>query len=827
MKKQKRTNFQTLLLPLILIFLFTTGFSPKPVAIPVTQTDTVNAVSGGITYLGTQINEDGGVRWFDDSSSVAATIRVVQALAAAGVEQDYLQSDTGNAPINYLETAGMDWVNQEETDSPAFSVARAGQLLTAIAAANQNPHQFGIDMIDLVYPVVASFDPNTGVYGSAAPENVTDQVWAMLGLSANAFSIPSEAATWLMAAQLEDGSWDDGYGSYLDTTPLAVMALIASGNVVVDAPEIQSAMSYLAESQQPDGGWQSEWDTTTNANTTAVIYQAISSLGQSSVDETWQKPDGDPITALLAIQQENGAIGGDYANAYSTADAIVALSGQNLFDLGYLIDASQSFNYIMSQQAEDGGWGSVGQTLDIILALQAAGWDPTTVTHSDNTPFDYVAQNIAEYLANGPDAIGKAIQGVTAAGLDPTNFADLDLVAALNETYDETESAFGMADNTWHQALAILGLNAAGEPIPSEVVDTLLGLQQEDGGWEYSAGFGSWPDNTALAVQALLAAGVTADNTAVQSGLTYLQNTLVETGGWGDSSTTAYGTMALNALGIVNSEWKNDAGLTPLAELFTYQKQNGALVYNWEYSDDSLMSTASALLALFGEDLIVSPNDTDIAYAGLVIDPGEEEATTLCVPIEGESISGMDLLSTSGIAYSAPEGFVESIMDISNPDGGTSYWSYWQWNGNSWTFSNSGAGDSVVQAGSVEAWHFTSWEAFPSLAPDVIPDLSTMCETSVLKNYAEQPFLSYSDLYGFDSSESITYVPVVVEETEETTAVPAETSEPTEENLPNESTTPEETENAEERSPLPFYLIGVVAVIVLVVVLLILSKKHK
>ena len=86
------------------------------------------------------------------------------------------------------------------------------------------------------------------------------------------------------------------------------------------------------------------------------------------------------------------------------------------------------------------------------LPLQAAGWDPKTVTLSENTPFDFIEENLAEYIENGPDAIGKTILGVTAAGFDPTAFADVDLVAALNATYDETTSAFGMADNTWHQA---------------------------------------------------------------------------------------------------------------------------------------------------------------------------------------------------------------------------------------------------------------------------------------------------------------------------------------------------------------------------------------
>ena len=820
MKKQKQTIPQFLLLPLILIFLFTTGFTPKPVPAPVPQTDAVEAVPAGITYLGTQINDDGGIRWFDDSSSPAATIRVVQALAAAGVEQDFLQSDTGNTPIDFLETAGVDWINQQETDSPAFSVARAGQLLTAVAAANKNPEQFGVAETDLIYPIVASYDPNAGAYGSAVPENVTDQVWAMLGLAANAFSVPSEASIWLAAAQLEDGSWDDGYGSYLDMTPLAVMALIASGDIAVDAPEIQSAMTFLAENQQADSGWQTEWDTTTNANTTAVILQAISSLGQSPADETWQEVDGNPETALLAIQQESGAIGGDYANAFSTADAIVALSGQDLFDLGYLIDASQSFDYIISQQADDGGWGSVGQTIDIILALQAAGWDSKTVTQSESTPFDFVEENFAEYIESGPDAIGKTILGVTAAGFDPTAFADVDLVAALNATYDETTSAFGIADNTWHQALAILGLNAAGEAIPSEVVDSLLGLQQEDGGWEYSAGFGSWPDNTALAVQALLAAGETADNTAVQNGLGYLQSMVSMTGGWGDSSTTAYAIMALNALGISNDSWSNEAGLTPLSELFTFQKTSGAFVYNWEYTDDSLMSTAAALLALFGEDFIVTAKDDDVAYAGLVIDPGEGEVATACVPFEDEALSGMDLLAASGVTYAAPEGFVESILDISNPDGETNYWSYWHWDGHAWVFSASGAGDATVLPGGIDAWHFTSWEVFPSLPPDVVPNLSAMCGAPVMKDFADQPFLAYSDLFSNELAVPVVDDTVETEEAVTTTETPAETSEPV------ETTTVEEPENSTP-SNLPFYLIGGAFAVVLVVVILLLVKKDK
>lgn len=826
MKKQSGTTIpRFLLIPLILVLASTTAFTALPVTSPAPQTETSEVIVEGIAYLSTQINEDGGFPWFDETSSVAATIKVVQALTAAGHFQAYLSSAVGVHPIDYLAANGADWVNQTETDTPAFSVARAGQLLTAIAAANENPQNFGAENADLIYAVKASYDPNTGAYGSAAPENVIDQVWAMLGLSANAFNVPAEAAIWLVNAQLDDGSWDDGYGSYLDTTPLAVMALIASGHVSLEDASLTAAIDFMMNTQQAEGGWQSEWDTTTNANTTAVMLQAISSLDQLPTNDTWLKASGNPQEALLTLQQESGVIGGDFANVYSTADAIIGLSGQTVYDLGYLYKADLSFDYLLAQQADNGGWGSVGQTLDVILALEAAGWDPNTITQSEQSPLDYVAENLAGYIESGPDAIGKAILGLTAAGADPTTFADVDLVAALNATYDETAGAFGAADNTWHQALAILGLDAAQAEIPEAAIETLLGLQQDDGGWEYTPGFGAWPDNTALALQALVATGMTKSDSAILDALDYIESQQISSGDWGDSSTTSNVILALNALEIELEYW-NIMGASPLSTLFTYQKSNGAFVYNWEYPDDSLMSTASALLALFGGDYMVTADPTSAAYAGLVIDPGEGEATTVCVPLEGETtLSGLDLLAASGLLYNAPEGFVDSIMEIANTEGETNYWSYWAWNGSEWVFSNMGAGESEVLPGSIEAWHFTSWEIFPSLPPDVVPNLQVICEAPVLKNYAVQPSLGYSDLYPVELAQPEEAEPEEVAEPVEATEEPVENTPPTESATISTAATPTAEPEEASRSQTPIYIIVGLAVLALIVIVLLLKRK--
>jgi hypothetical protein len=164
------------------------------------------AVINGFAYLATQINEDGGIRWFDESSSVAATIRVVQALAAEGYSQDRLMSGSGNRPIDFLQNQGISWVFQEENEGPAFNVARAGQLLTAIAAANENPRNFGGDSFDLIFQINEHYDPNTAIFGEATPDSVLDQVWAIIGLAVNNAHISIDAINWLESTQQEDGS---------------------------------------------------------------------------------------------------------------------------------------------------------------------------------------------------------------------------------------------------------------------------------------------------------------------------------------------------------------------------------------------------------------------------------------------------------------------------------------------------------------------------------------------------------------------------------------------------------------------------------------------
>lgn len=778
-------------------------------------------VDSALDYLETQLNPDGGIRWMDEDSSMAVTLRVVMALTANHFSQDRLISETGLRPVDFLSANGEDWVNQVDSEGPGFSVARAGQLLAAIAAADLNPHQFGEGKIDLVYQINLQYDQTTGVFGGGTPDNVIGQVWAILGLAANGFKVPEEAAMWLAHAQGEDGSWNDGYGSFLDTTPLAMLALTTSGYTMSDSPEMQLAIRFMQNQQQPEGGWMTQWDTVTNASTTGVMLQVIAALDEIPMDGNWQKMGGNPYNAVLSLVQEDGRIGGDYANAYSTADALIGLSGQPLYKLGTLVKTSQAFDFLLNQQHADGGWGDLLPTIDAFLAIVATGWDPSTVSMGEGDPLSALVSMITPGFSDDPEIITKTIAAISISSLDPTNINETNLVNELKEIFNPATATFGDPASTKDQAYGILGLAAAGESLPTGALSSLLGLQHSDGGWPINSDGDSSPYPTALAIQALLAAGEAEDAEPIQDALSYLSISQHADGGWGDSLSTSAVIMALNALGINPESWITETGHSPITALNGYQKTNGSFVVDWNSSSDNLSATTAALRALFSGSNLLPENLPKGQFAGLVIDSGDSELETACVPLTDGLISGLDLLAASGFSYNADEGFISSIMDISNPDGETNYWSYWHWDGQTWVFNNIGLNDSNVLPGTIEAWHFTSWERFPSLPPDVVADLGEICNTSVLKNYAIEPNLNYTDLFHARSGQNYT-----IAAESKATAEPTPTSILNDTNL--ESTqTPAVQKDAPARSILPLVIIGSVGLVVLVIVILIYVKKHK
>src|SRR5262249_24209360 len=148
--------------------------------------------------------------------------------------------------------------------------------------------------------------------------------------------------------------------------------------------------------------------------------------------------------------------------------------------------------------------------------------------------------------------------------------------------YDNSTSSFVGPDpgNSWYQAFPILGLVADGNPSPTEVAGAataLRALQQVDGGWSYDTAYPySDPSSTAIAMEALIASGAPASDSAIVAAKNWLKANQDGAGGWFDANDTAYAIQGLLAIGEnLAADW-SQAGITPYEALQAYQNADGA-----------------------------------------------------------------------------------------------------------------------------------------------------------------------------------------------------------------------------------------------------------
>ena len=297
-----------------------------------TTNDPAQVIAAALDYLQTQQQSDGGIRGFsgepDGPSDPDTTARAVLALAANGQQPDAWVSQEGNTLMDFLARQAITYTHDL---SGSLFPARAGLLLSAVAVAGQDVHNFG--GMDLSTELTASFHPATGAYSTTAVQDWSSgtasdmsQAWALLGFSLAGQPAPVTATLYLSSTQASDGSW--GFGD-LDTTALAVTALLASGNVLPGDSMVRDALGYFRANQLPNGGWRPTWDSDPlNADTTGWIVQALFSAGETM--QSWASQEGDPLSALMSLHNPDGSIGGTYVNAYSTAEALIGLSAQPL-----------------------------------------------------------------------------------------------------------------------------------------------------------------------------------------------------------------------------------------------------------------------------------------------------------------------------------------------------------------------------------------------------------------------------------------------------------------------------------------------------------------
>ncbi len=278
-------------------------------------------------------------------------------------------------------------------------------------------------------------------------------------------------------------------------------------------------------------------------------------------------------------------------------------------------DSAPTLEWLQAQVLADGGLSdgfsdasSVSATTEAIFAATAAGADPSTWGET-TSPLSYLASNAAS--AEGTGTLSKLLLSAVATGQDPRTFGGTDLVERLQAQYDSASGLFqGVV--TEH-AYAMLALHAAGEAVPPEAVEALLGLQGEEGGWSFDGTGQSDTNTTAIAVQALVAGGEAAESEPISEALAFLESQQNEDGGFpyqapseygteSDANSTAWVIQALLATGQSLSDWNN-----PNEFLASLQTPDGAFQWKSAVEGANFLATAQALPALEGATYVELP----------------------------------------------------------------------------------------------------------------------------------------------------------------------------------------------------------------------------
>ena len=303
--------------------------------------------------------------------------------------------------------------------------------------------------------------------------------------------------------------------------------------------------------------------------------------------------------------------------------------------------AHDALDYIRTLQNDDGGFpdfgtdSSAGATLDAILAFAAAGADIDDVQKSGESPLDYLETRAADYAASTPGQAAKLVAVLVAAGEDPRDFAGDDYVDIMQSNYDAATHRYG--GQTLDQILYVLARRSLDLSLSSGVVSVLESDQLAEGCWEFDSGFGCDTNSTAMAVQALVAAGIDHDDASIEAALAYLKSAQNADGGFpylvpsdSDANSTAFVLQALVAAGEdidAGGPWEKPGGYTPMRALLGFQNEaTGAFTFTYS-GEDNAYATYQAVPALLLQPLLLPPSKEEDATE--TPEPTDTPAATL------------------------------------------------------------------------------------------------------------------------------------------------------------------------------------------------------
>ena len=201
----------------------------------------------------------------------------------------------------------------------------------------------------------------------------------------------------------------------------------------------------------------------------------------------------------------------------------------------------KALRWLADRQNADGGFGDTisdpQTTCQVILAFASAYEEPGTVTEGTKSPLDYLATQVVTQT-NSAEGTALLILAVVAGNEDPRDFGSTDLIAALKGYRQDTGQYYKISsDGIPAQALAIMALRVSKETVPPNAVTWLENQQDDvDDGWGPLPQETSDTENTALSIQALIAAGESPPSQPVSDAILYLQDRQTDDAGFANSA---------------------------------------------------------------------------------------------------------------------------------------------------------------------------------------------------------------------------------------------------------------------------------------------------
>lgn len=264
-----------------------------------------------------------------------------------------------------------------------------------------------------------------------------------------------------------------------------------------------------------------------------------------------------------------------------------------------IFDIKKAFDFLTSQQKEDGSFGEALYTDWVAFAL-ASGKNNIGDIQSVFKLIKYFGENTLE-KASLTDYERNSM-ALMSLGLDPQTTNGENKIEKIVSYFDGKQ--FGEENQINDDVFALIVLKNTGYEKNDEIIQKTLSFvlekQEENGSWVDSV------DMTSATIQALSAFDEDEQiKQALKGAKKFLKNRQQENGGWGDNaSSTAWVLSGILALGEKNEDWKHEkTALSPLDYLGSLQDTDGGIKASDENTntESRIWETAYVVSALSGK----------------------------------------------------------------------------------------------------------------------------------------------------------------------------------------------------------------------------------